>query len=260
VTGIAVAPSSPSTIFAATNARGDATLTVFAPGGHSIVSSTYIGGSDADEARAIARDASGNLYLAGITTSYDFPTASPVQASIGPNYWGDGFAMRLNPSVTAITGSSYLGGADDETLTSVAVDPSGAVVVTGLSWSSNYPVASARQPYFGGGGTDAVVSKIPASFGSLAFSTYLGGYSDTPYISGAGFFKGGLLVEGNFFTPGAVVYVNGVAQFTLNLPETPTTVLIVPRVSVKVAPGGSLRIQVRNTTKKLSNVYTLATS
>jgi hypothetical protein len=257
VTAVAVAPSSPATVFAATVARGDATLTVYSAGGASIVYSTYLGGSDSDEARAIARDASGNLYVAGVTFSIDFPTQSPVQANIGPNFWGDGFVTRLSSSGATVTGSTFLGGADDDALTSIAVDSFGSVVVTGLSWSSNYPLANARQPLFGGGGTDAVVSKIPASFGSLAFSTYLGGFSETPYVASADLFGNKLIVRGSFFSPGAVVSVNGIRQITQNLAEDPASVLIASRVSVRLNPGASAKVQVRNANGKLSNVYTL---
>ena len=60
---------------------------------------------------------------------------------------------------------------------------------------------NALQPVFGGGKTDGVVSKIPAAFGAFTFSTYLGGYSDTPFIESARFIDVKLVVEGDCLPP-----------------------------------------------------------
>ena len=44
---------------------------------------TYLGGSGRDNANAIAADAAGNAYIAGDTTSADFPTRYAFQPAIG---------------------------------------------------------------------------------------------------------------------------------------------------------------------------------
>ena len=54
--------------------------------------STYLGGTGDDQANGIAVDASDNAYVAGKTTSPDFPTVSPLQATPGGRLCGRGFA------------------------------------------------------------------------------------------------------------------------------------------------------------------------
>ena len=54
-----------------------------AAGGKSLLYSTYLGGTGDDEAWAIAVDGSGNAYVAGLTTSSDFPMVQPFQSTFG---------------------------------------------------------------------------------------------------------------------------------------------------------------------------------
>jgi hypothetical protein len=51
--------------------------------GSALVYSTYLGGSGQDQATGIAVDSSGNAYVTGSTSSTNFPTANPLQASCG---------------------------------------------------------------------------------------------------------------------------------------------------------------------------------
>src|SRR5262249_51174093 len=47
--------------------------------------------------------------------------------------------------------------------------------VTGRTASTNFPIANALQPAYGGGSYDAFVARIRADGSSLIYSTYLGG-------------------------------------------------------------------------------------
>src|SRR5438067_744698 len=67
--------------------------------------STYLGGNDFDDAHAIAVDAAGNAYVAGLTDSTDFPTASAVQSLSGGS--ADVFVTKLNANGTALGYSTY---------------------------------------------------------------------------------------------------------------------------------------------------------
>ena len=61
----------------------DAFVTKFNAAGSALTFSTYLGGSGADSGFALAVDSAGNIYVAGITTSTNFPTLNPVQAANG---------------------------------------------------------------------------------------------------------------------------------------------------------------------------------
>lgn len=139
--------------------------------------STYLGGSGSDTAYAVARDASGSLYLAGRTQSANFPaTAGAVQGSLAGGAGTDAFVAKLNAAGTALTYATYLGGTDgnDEAI-SVAVDFAGFAYVTGWTASTDFPTASPAQGVNRGGTSDAFLTKVSAAGTALVFSTYLGG-------------------------------------------------------------------------------------
>jgi hypothetical protein len=73
-----------------------------------LVYSTYLGGSGGDQAWAVRVDATGNAYIAGFTTSTNFPTANAIQAANGG--FQDAFVAKLNAAGTALVYSTYLGG------------------------------------------------------------------------------------------------------------------------------------------------------
>ena len=105
-----------------TNAGGysDAFVTKFNSSGSTLVYSTYLGGSDGDEAYAIAVDSSGNTYVAGLTYSTDFPTQSPYQGTLAGGEC-DAFITKLNPAGSALVYSTYLGGNGYEEARAIAV-------------------------------------------------------------------------------------------------------------------------------------------
>jgi uncharacterized protein (TIGR03437 family) len=148
--------------------------------GSALVYSTYLGGSGDDRGVGIAVDSSGNAHVTGSTTSTNFPTASPLQATYaGGDCSGrpcpDAFVAKLNPAGSALVYSTYLGGSGRDEPAGIAVDASGSAYVTGWTQSTNFPTASPLQPANGGGWSDAFVAKLNAAGSALVYSTYLGG-------------------------------------------------------------------------------------
>jgi hypothetical protein len=144
----------------------------FGPTG-TLLSSTYLGGSDTDAGNGIAVDASG-IYVVGQTSSNNFPTVNPYQGTFGGV--NDVFVSKLKPDGSGLIYSTYFGGPADDIGTAVAIDTLGNAYFTGSTTSTtNFPVTpGAFQTVYGGGGSDAFVAKLNAT-GSLVYSTYLGG-------------------------------------------------------------------------------------
>jgi len=141
-----------------------------------LVYSTYLGGSGSDGGGGVAVDALGNVYVAGFTQSIDFPTTSGAfRTSRVANT--DAFVTKLNPAGSALVYSTYLGGSGNDVARAIAVDSSGNAYVLGDTTSSiDFPTtAGAFQSSYGGGNTDAFVTKLNPAGNALVFSTYFGG-------------------------------------------------------------------------------------
>jgi hypothetical protein len=153
----------------------DAFVTKLNPAGSSLVYSTYLGGSQDDDANGIAIDSTGAAYATGATGSANFPT-TPGAFRTSYNGVTDGYVTKLNPSGSGLVYSTYLGGSGFEDLFGIAVDSSGAAFVTGSTESTDYPTTpDAFQNSLSGGNPDVALTKLNATGSGLIFSTYLGG-------------------------------------------------------------------------------------
>jgi len=151
--------------------NSDVFITKVNPAGDGLTYSTYLGGIGQDRGTGIAIDGLGNAYVTGSTTG-SFPTASAMQQTFGGGT-SDGFVAALNVRGDTLMYSTYLGGAGNDFSNAIAASSAGNVYVTG-STTGSFPVVNAFQPAYGGGASDAFVTKLTAA-GSLAYSTFLGG-------------------------------------------------------------------------------------
>lgn len=139
--------------------------------------STLLGGSDGSGTGGVGVDRSGNAYIAGATTSRDFPTTSRAvqRSSKNSNTRShDGFVAKFNVDGSGLAYSTYFGGSNDDFLTSMAVDSDGNAYITGRTSSSDFPTTSHSIKSGLAGETDAVAVKL-TSEGALEYSTYIGG-------------------------------------------------------------------------------------
>ena len=151
--------------------------------GSALAYATFLGGSAMDHGYGIAVDASGAAYVTGDSFSSDFPTTS---GAFDPSYNGndDAFVMKLNTAGSALTCATFLGGSSEDRGYDIAIDSSGAVYVTGGTWSSDFPTtAGAFDPSYNGGSYDAFAVKLNATGSTLTYATFLGG-SDNEWGDG----------------------------------------------------------------------------
>jgi hypothetical protein len=153
----------------------DAFVTRLTADGTAIEYGVYIGGNDYDTPFAIALDEANNAYIAGFTSSLDFPTLNAVQA----NYGGgptDGFLTKLAADGSALAYSTYLGGSGHDYIYTVVADESNRAHVAGAAYSANFPTtAGSFQPAYAGGVSDAFISRLSTAGNTLEYSTYYGG-------------------------------------------------------------------------------------
>lgn len=148
---------------------------------------SYLGGNGFDTVSCEALDAAGNFYVSGATSSDDFPVAKPLQAKrkAGGTVFGglDVFVAKFQAGLKKLTYSTFLGGGGDEATSGLAVDASGAVLVTGWTGSTDFPLVNPFQAAHKGGvntrsfniPTDIFVAKLSPDGSALRYSTFLGG-------------------------------------------------------------------------------------
>jgi hypothetical protein len=203
------------------------------PGGTaSLVYSAYFGGTGTDTLAGIAVDQSASIYIAGSTTSQNFPTTSNAfQTNLtGFPATQHGFLSKLSlglNSVYAPAYSTYLAGNGTDTVTGLAIDTNQNAYVTGTTSSTNaasnadgFPAnpnglqTVSNYPAPVTGDLQFFASKINTNGSgqlSMLYSTYFGG----GYPAGASVAGGGIAVD----TAGNAVnmYITG----TTNMPSGP---------------------------------------
>ena len=182
------------------------------PTGSALVYSTYLGGNDIDDAKAIALDNSGNVWVTGNTNSTNFSLNSPNDTLIGGI---EAFVSRFNAN-GALSYSTYLGGSGEDKGNDIAVDSSGNAHVVGYTSSTDFPTVNPIQAANGGGAKDAFFTKISVN-NSLAYSTYFGGSGeengDRITVDSAGnAYVTGNTTSTNFPTQNALQSVSGGGQ------------------------------------------------
>jgi hypothetical protein len=138
--------------------------------------SIYIGGTHWDEAYSIALAPDGTVWLGGATYSSDiWIQGNPYQGIYGGD--GDAYIAHLNPALgaQALLYASFLGGNGIDEATSMLLDPSGRIILSGYTLSSNFPVTSTAFQTKYGGETDAFISVLDTAKRQLVYSTYFGG-------------------------------------------------------------------------------------
>ncbi len=139
-----------------------------------LIYSTFLGGSNVDEAYAIATAPDGSVYVTGYTASLDFPLLKPLQPAFGggqpvPLLDGDAFVTKLGPSGTLLW-STFLGGDKNDTGSGIAVAANGDVFVSGVTGSANFPL-TLRPGFLCGCDDEIFLAKVSSAGNALPISS-----------------------------------------------------------------------------------------
>ena len=128
--------AAPPVVFS-TPGGSDVFVSKLDPNGQLLFTDTFAG-KGVDQGNAIALDPSGNIYIAGSTTSPDFPLSKALQTQ--PNTSGTGFIVKLSNDGTTILYSTYFGGTLGGTsISSLATDSKGNLYLTGWTNAPDFP-------------------------------------------------------------------------------------------------------------------------
>jgi len=147
--------------------------------------STYLGGSRNDYGYGITIDNEGYVYVTGYTWSGSYGTLFPTtagayQTSYSGSY-GDAFISKLSPDsqgTSDLKYSTFLGGTDDDSGQSIAIDDNGTIYITGYTASNDFPTTTDAYETSCAGSYDAFITKLTLNSqgtDDLKYSTYLGG-------------------------------------------------------------------------------------
>ena len=135
--------------------------------------STFLGGSGADAVSAIKKDpASSALYLGGSTASSDFLSGATSLNSRGGGT--DGFVVKLTDTGATFQTNwcRFFGGSAADLVTSLTLQPSGAVMAGGTTASGSWLTQAGASTF--GGVQDGFLSLLSSS-GAVVWSSYVGG-------------------------------------------------------------------------------------
>jgi len=167
-------PTTPGVFDRTFHGSEDCFVTAFDPSGGSLLYSTFLGGSEEDMGNALAADSSGEVVVAGSTTSHDFPVTAGAYDTTHNGY-KDIFVSRLDATASRLIWSTYVGGLAADEAFAVLLDRQACPVLTGSVESFDFPTTSDAfdRTYHGFG--DAFLTRLDPTGSRLLWSSYLGG-------------------------------------------------------------------------------------
>lgn len=187
-----------------------------------LVRATFFGGLQAEEITGAVTDDAGNVFVTGIASGGDLPTTI---GSAQPGYGGgssDAFVAGFD-SVGDLLFATFLGGAGSEHSARIARSASsGALVITGHTFSADFPVTADALRSTGGGTGDVFLAVLSADGSAFTYSTLVGG---------VGYDRNSRLA----LAPGSALAVVGLTTSSDDLPVTPGALQPLPAAGTEIA-------------------------
>lgn len=175
------------------NGGRDVFISKLSPDLSTLLASTLIGGTNDDHGHSIIFDNAGDLYIAGRSSSSDYPTTPGAfdRTYNGPHsdgWYGDLIITKVSPDLSQLLSSTYLGGSDEDIGNAVTLDNAGNLYVVGTSSGhgstthKDYPTTPGAYDRSGSGSEMIIVSRLSADLTTLHNSTYLSGGSGADIV------------------------------------------------------------------------------
>jgi hypothetical protein len=200
-TGSADFPTTPGAFQRARKGQSDAALVKIKPDGSGLVLATLLGGAGEDGIMGVSVDSSGRMYVAGHTTSSDFPV-TPGAAQLVHAGASDCFLACLSPDASRLLHATYLGGKGNEFAEHrLHLERDGSVLLTGVSSSPDFPRSVGALQKLLKGTSDGFLAKLTADGSQFAFSTLLGGPGSEFYLMPTPDPEGNVFIAGQTGSP-----------------------------------------------------------
>jgi len=147
---------------------GDAFLVLVSDDGREIPYATFLGGKGDETVTGMVRTSSGFIWVAGWTTSHDFPVTQDALQTEFTGRGSSGFLACFGAKGKMVY-ATYLGSGGSVAINAMAIDSKGNLVVAGNTSSAVWPDNSPL------GGADGFVAKVDSSGKKLRIAKRLGG-------------------------------------------------------------------------------------
>ena len=170
--------------------RQDGVILKFTPNLTGLIFSSFFGGGGSDACFVLSiNPATGNLYVAGGTTSATLPgiiAGSATEPGIGITNQGgatDGFVTEIKADGSAIIKTIFTGTTGNDLVYGIQFDKFGFPYIMGAT-TGNWPVKNAA---FSNAGAKQFIAKLKPDLSGFLYSTIFGSSSPVPNISPVAF-------------------------------------------------------------------------
>jgi uncharacterized protein (TIGR03437 family) len=198
------APTGKDLVYASGPITSDIFLAKFAPGGKTLKFATYFGGMGNETAAGVQLDASGNIWVAGSTNSFDLPVSKNAllkQLKGVTNI----FLAEFSPQGQLLA-STYLGGSQTDTVVALRLDANGDPWIFGQTNSPDFPLTTGSRPTLQPGATYVFLTKVDWSASQVLYSASIPGADQPGGISIDS--AGNIVLTGTTYSPDFPVTAN----------------------------------------------------